>query len=162
MELLAFGGVPYDLGLGAAHAELAQDVGAADDSAVTALMLWTVALAVVERRVPGDLANLQRRLTVGQHAWRDRNRDGCLAEPAGVFRRRFAPWFAGIHRSSPSPRSRRSAPSRSWPPSDQMRIQPRKHLRGGDLCYRPTAAVYCSTTLAGMRPRPLTARPCSL
>src|SRR5690348_227430 len=28
-------------------------------------------------------------------------------------------------------------------------------------CYRPLAAWYCSTTLAGMRPRSLTARPCS-
>jgi hypothetical protein len=33
--------------------------------------------------------------------------------------------------------------------------------RGGGLCYRSLAAWYCSNTLAGMRPRSLTARPCS-
>ena len=33
--------------------------------------------------------------------------------------------------------------------------------RGLVAFYRPPAALYCSTTLAGMRPRSLTARPCS-
>jgi hypothetical protein len=37
-----------------------------------------------------------------------------------------------------------------------------RRMAGRGMRYRPSAAWYCSTTLAGMRPRPLTAMPWSL
>jgi len=60
--------------------------------------------------------------------------------------------------SGPAQSGRCQRPSLAWSCVAGI-LMPRG---GGGLCQRTLAGWYCSTTLAGMRPRALTARPGSL